>query len=680
VWFLLAAFSWLTATVVQAQSFESTIAPVVKSYPGNVAVAVKHLPSGESVYLNAETPMPTASLIKLPILVAAHDAILSGKLSLETPIELEQDDKVPGSGILTQHFSAGLKLPLRDVLRLMIVYSDNTATNLVVEQLGLPRTAELMLQLGLPNTRLHSKVYRGDTSVDPERSKQYGLGSTTAREMVELLELLDAGKVVSPASCQQMIELLQACEDRTMLVRDLPAGTKVAHKSGAVANSRTDAGLIDSPSGRIAICVLTTDNEDKSWDDDNAAHVLIGRIARAAYDYFNPQSNNGQPPMVLSVGSAGEMVQHLQRTLNRRLTPSHNLSTDGDFGPMTEKAVRAFQRDNQLPETGLVDSATWQAVGTLVTEDDPVADPEVINAQIPNKTPAPALDGPPVVTCKAWAIGEAATGKLLWGGEEFAKVHPASTTKIMTAFLITSLAQQDPSVLSEIVTFSENADATAGSSCDLKAGEQVSVGELLYGLMLPSGNDASVALAEHFGGRVSTGGPDGVDARPADASSTTTTENFLAFVQAMNRKAEQLGLKQTSFANTHGLTDEGHLTSARDLMVLSAAAMQQPEFRLRAQTQRRGCRVSSSAGYQRNVVWENTNRLLAFEGFSGVKTGTTSAAGNCLVACEQRGDQELIVVVLGSPSTESRYADARNLLRWAWPQTSPNPTLPHPPK
>lgn len=656
-----------------AQSLDSVVKPIVDSHSGKVAVAIKHLSTGQSLLVDADTPMPTASLIKLPILIAAYDAIESGTLSLDHQIELSEEDKVPGSGILSQHFSGGIQLPLRDVLRLMIVYSDNTATNLVVDQIGLGRTAEFMEQLGFSNTKLHAKVYRGDTSIFPERSKLYGLGSTTAREMMELLERLDRGLVVSSIACQRMIETLQACEDRTMLVRDLPPGTKVAHKSGAVANSRTDAGLMESPSGRIAICVLTTDNQDKSWDDDNAAHRLIGKIARAAYDYFNPTVDQGEPaPKYLSMGSDGELVQILQRTLNARLTPSPNLSADGDFGPLTEKAVKDFQRANSLPDSGVVDAATWQALGTLVTQDKPVADPAAVNSASPSRKPSLALDAQPVVTCKAWAIGDAKTGKLLWGGDEAMRVHPASTTKIMTAYLVTCLAEFDPSVLDEVVTFSNAADQTTGSTCDLKAGEQVSVGELLYGLMLPSGNDASVALAEHFGSRVLSQSSDATSKAAVEATTgdgnTSSVERYQAFVEAMNVKAQQLGLGETSYANTHGLTDANHLTSARDLLNLSYLAMQQPEFRLRAGTQQRGCRVSSLSGYQRNVIWKNTNRLLDTEGFIGIKTGTTNAAGCCLVACEERDENELIVVVLGSTSSESRYADAQNLLRWAWSQ------------
>ena len=149
-------------------------------------MAVKHLDTGEEFHHNAEQVMPTASLIKLAVLVTAYRQADEGKLDLAGKITLREEDKVPGSGLLTSHFSAGTQISVRDALRLTIAFSDNTATNLVLDQIGLTTTAETMEQLGFASTKLHSKVYRADTSVFPERSKQYGLGSTTPAEMVRL--------------------------------------------------------------------------------------------------------------------------------------------------------------------------------------------------------------------------------------------------------------------------------------------------------------------------------------------------------------------------------------------------------------------------------------------------------------------------------------------------------------
>src|SRR5690606_27734206 len=143
---------------------------------------------------------------------------------------------------------------------------------------------------------------------------------------------------------------------------------------------------------------------------------------------------------------------------------------------------------------GVVDSETWEALGTLVDKDPEAPAPSVINSQEIEKEPHDALDGPPFVTARAWAIGDGSSGKLLWGENHQTPVDIASTTKIMTAVVVLRHAEQHPEVLDEMVTFSERADNTRGSTAGIRAGEKLPVRELLYGLMLPSGNDASVAL------------------------------------------------------------------------------------------------------------------------------------------------------------------------------------------
>ena len=115
-----------------------------------------------------------------------------------------------------------------------------------------------MSRLGHLNTRIHAKVFRRETSIDPDRSQQFGLGSTTASETVALLEAIHQGKLVSESASQQMLEHLQACESTERIPRFLPPGTVVAHKTGSVSQVRTDAGIIGSPAGAIAICVLTS--------------------------------------------------------------------------------------------------------------------------------------------------------------------------------------------------------------------------------------------------------------------------------------------------------------------------------------------------------------------------------------------------------------------------------------
>ncbi len=286
----------------------------------------------------------------------------------------------------------------------------------------------------------------------------------------------------------------------------------------------------------------------------------------------------------------------------------------------------------------------------------PVPAPEVVNAEKTPRQPPDALEGPPYTTVKAWAIADGRTGEVLWGHREKEPLEPASTTKIMTALIVVRLIANDPKVADEIVTFSKRADRTIGSSAEVREGERLPVRELLYGLLLPSGNDASVAFAEHFGGRLKP---------PADG--TTKEEPFTRFIAEMNRVAAELGLRETHFENPNGLSAPTHRSSARDLARLARHALADPTFAAVVATRKRGCTLIDGEGKRRNVAWTNTNHLLDIEGYDGVKTGTTQAAGTCLVASGRRGRDHLIVVVLGgSSSPDSRYPDARNLFRWAW--------------
>lgn len=637
-----------------SEALASRIAPLVEAHRGKVAVAVKHLERGERYDLRGDEPMPTASLIKLPIMVEAYRQAEAGKLDLDRTITLREADKVPGSGLLTTRFSEGASFPLRDAIRLMIADSDNTATNLVLEQTGIREVSASMETLGLPDTKLNGKLYRRDASVFPERSQRFGLGSTTALGMIQLLERLHQRKLVSPASDDAMIEHLKACADTSMIPRFLPEGTAVAHKVGGIGDIRTDAGILYTPGGPVALCVLTAENEDRRATPDNRAERLVAEVGREVYNHFNQGVDPTAEPVALKQGDSGRPVEDLQRALNARLDPSPDLSVDGEYGPATESAVLRFQAANGLPANGQADARTVKALGPPPGE-PVVPAPEEVNARNEPKQPADPLDGQPFVTAKGWVVFNAGTGEVLAGSNADASLDMASTTKIMTALVVLRMAKEQPAVLDEVVTFSERADRTSGSTAGVRAGERLSVRELLFGLLLPSGNDASVALGEHFGNRC---GP--IEGNPDEA------DPLAKFVAAMNRTAKTLGLAETTFANTHGLTAPGHRSSPRDLARLASEALADPTFSITVSTRRRGCVLVDPQGRTRNVAWTNTNRLLDVEGYDGVKTGTTSAAGACLVASGRRGGDQLIVVVLGAGSSDGRYADARNLFRWAW--------------
>ncbi len=284
---------------------------------------------------------------------------------------------------------------------------------------------------------------------------------------------------------------------------------------------------------------------------------------------------------------------------------------------------------------------------------------------LPAKVPEP-LSGPPIVSAKAWAIAEAKTGKVLWRHKQDVRLPMASTTKLMTAWVVARLVERDKKVLEEQVTFSSFADATGGSSANVRAGERLPVRELLYGLLLPSGNDAANALAEHFGSRFqkppkSMVWP--VDTRPRQKKKP---EAWFRFIAEMNRTARALGMKDTCYWNPHGLDCKGHLSTAADLLVLARLVVQSPLLRNYVAKRRHRATLVAPNGRKREVTWHNTNRLLRIQGYGGVKTGTTRSAGACLVSTSKRDDDHLLMVVLGSASSKGRYVDTRNLYRWAF--------------
>ena len=238
----------------------------------------------------------------------------------------------------------------------------------------------------------------------------------------------------------------------------------------------------------------------------------------------------------------------------------------------------------------------------------------------------------PRLSASAAVLLDATTGAVLYARNAHQRRDPASTTKIMTALLAFEYGRLD-----DLVTVSRRAAATPGSSMGLRAGQVFALSDLLTGLMLASGNDAAVAIAEHVAGSVE------------------------AFVDLMNERARQLGLRDTRFRNPHGLTAPGHFTTAYDLAVLTQAALRYDGFR-RVVCQRVGTACERSA--DRSVRLHNTNDLLwMYEFAEGVKTGTTSAAGRCLVASASRRGHRLIAVLLNAPD---RFRDARDLLAWGF--------------
>jgi len=286
-------YAALLVTLGADPSLAERLDPLVKAHDGKVAVVVQEFGQPVAYAVNADDVKPTASLIKFPIMVEAYYQFEEAKCRPSDLCVYQRDPAVQGSGILVDHFTPGATFSLRDAVRMMIVWSDNMATNIVLDHVGLPATNARMKSLGLPETTINSKVYRRDTSVAPERSKKYGLGSTTANEMLKLLTLLHDEKL--PGSKEMLGHLLK-CEDPDKFPRFLPHGSKIAMKTGSVSASRTVAGILYIPKKgsdakkpqyhEVAVVVLTSDNKDQRWEPDNAGDLLCAKIARQVYDHY----------------------------------------------------------------------------------------------------------------------------------------------------------------------------------------------------------------------------------------------------------------------------------------------------------------------------------------------------------------------------------------------------------
>jgi beta-lactamase class A len=271
-----------------------SIEQITRGYEGVVGVSVRNLATGESLSIRGDETFPTASLIKVAVLVALLDEVEKGRIRLDDPLTMISRDQVGGSGVL-QHLHSGLGLTIEDAARLMIIISDNTATNLLLDKVPMRTVWARMDSLGLPHTRIHSKTFLRSTSVAMDSSVKYGLGVTTPDETVRLFTLLHQGRAVSARMDSLALAILRDNEDWNKLVRWLPDGARAAHKSGDVDQSRNDCGILYGPDAPVAVCVMTRENRDTSYATDNPANLLIARIGAEVYRHFNPSA---PPPAI----------------------------------------------------------------------------------------------------------------------------------------------------------------------------------------------------------------------------------------------------------------------------------------------------------------------------------------------------------------------------------------------
>lgn len=269
---------------VPAQSAVDTVVlrhvldSIADRHHGVVGYAIRDLEDGRTITRRGDETFPTASLIKVPILVTTYDLVAKGALSLDDRLTVLKIDKVPGSGTL-QYMHDGLEVTVHDAAWLMSTISDNTATNLLLDRLIIRRVWEKMEALGLPHTKVHSKTFLRSTSVAMDSSVKYGLGVTTPNEMARLFELLARGQAVSPAADSAMLDILAHNEDDALLQR-FAEGVRAPHKTGATDAVRTECALFFLRH-RVVACVLTRENADQRWVLDSEPQLTMARMGEA---------------------------------------------------------------------------------------------------------------------------------------------------------------------------------------------------------------------------------------------------------------------------------------------------------------------------------------------------------------------------------------------------------------
>jgi beta-lactamase class A len=294
----------------------STVKTIAARHRGKVALYAADLKTGQTLSLHAHARVSTASIIKLAILYEALEQIREGKLSLKSPVVLTRANQVPGSGVLL-FFDTPLTLPLKDALSMMIIQSDNTAANMVIDKLGMARINARIRSLGLKHTHLFGKVFLPSAGPMTPEHKKFGLGETTPDEMAEVMRRLIACRLASPGHpaqpgdaglCEFARHILENQSDRNGIPRYLEAldttdhGSDIANKTGALDAVRNDVAAISTKNGIVILSIFTYGNKDQRWTADNESYLTIARLARAIVKAWSPQGLADWPPVSVPEG------------------------------------------------------------------------------------------------------------------------------------------------------------------------------------------------------------------------------------------------------------------------------------------------------------------------------------------------------------------------------------------
>jgi beta-lactamase class A len=254
----------------------------VADFKGKVWIYTKNLDNGKEYSYRGDEQVRTASTIKLPIMAETFRQVAEGKLKWTDELIVTKEKKSGGSGILGE-FSDNSKIDLRTAMHLMIVLSDNTATNLVLDKVTSDSVNEYMAKLGLNDTLSMRKIGGGGDSkawLNDQRNRLFGLGSSSPRDMVRLLEMIDKGEIVSKEASAEMIAILKRQQYKDGIGRGVSDTIQVASKSGSLDRLRSDVGIIYTRRGRIAMAITTDDMPHTGYNQENPGLHMIWKLSQ----------------------------------------------------------------------------------------------------------------------------------------------------------------------------------------------------------------------------------------------------------------------------------------------------------------------------------------------------------------------------------------------------------------
>jgi beta-lactamase class A len=279
---LLLAFHFSEAQKTD-KKLQREVSELVKSFNGTIGIYIKNLNNGKVVQVNADTIFPTASIVKIPILIGVMDKIEKGELKYGQSLKYRDSLLYAGVDILGS-FQDTQRIDLSKVMMLMMTMSDNTASLWLQSLAGTgSRINEIMDSLGLQFTRVNSR-----TPGRENNRSQYGWGQMTPREMAILVERIYKGEIISPSASNQMLRMMNRNFFDDVSISQIPPYVTVFSKNGAVNQTRNEVLLVKGKKANYVFCIATKNNKDQSWGYSNEAWVLTRKLSKLLWEHFEP--------------------------------------------------------------------------------------------------------------------------------------------------------------------------------------------------------------------------------------------------------------------------------------------------------------------------------------------------------------------------------------------------------